>query len=401
MKSPITLFLLLLFSPFLRATNAGVTTVTQPVNLVGDSLAGCIPLTSAACYANYDYGIHRMISAPQPFLHEAKSWAKGTESNSNLASVFGIEVRPTDGTSIRNEPVEIHIKDWAIPAYSPHSKAEVLAATIHCLLQSSHATPDHPLDIKVITENKEDQSWAAPFTKKYVRSPGQDGLPVTPTPVGDSVVITDGFGVCYVISKKLNPKGLMPKIAPVILPFSFAESSDGMLLPGLIPFWPGNGSSDSKIEPLQSLGLSRSHFYNLFSNGVNLSLEFNPLYLGNQYFSTRTNSEHKVVEFNLSVNEQALEDISATIAAAAITSRASHNKAVQVTIGTLSENEPLLKFFLDTPGWEKSMIGNRQAVTALFDYDPKKKSLRKGTLPGGVTIGLYASGRIFLSKNGE
>ena len=401
MKYHRSFFLIFFLSQVLKATNPGMTTILQPANLVGDSISGCIPLTPAVCYANYNYGIHRMISASHPFLRGAKEWKRGTESNANLASVFGIQVKPTDGSNVPYEPVEIHIKDWDIPPYSPHTKAEVLTATIHCLLLSCHASADHPLKIRIIIENKDDRTWAESFEKKYIRLPGKDKKPVTPTPVGDSFIKTDGFGIQYVISRKLNPKHLTPKITPVILPLDYREFTQEGIPPGLVPFWPGTDFSSFPKGPLQCLDLPRGHFYNLFSSGSQFSLELNPLLTGSRYFSIKSNPKEDIVEVRLTFGKQSLGDLTSGIAAAALSSKINHDKPMRITVNNYQENSKELKSLLETPGWKKTSVANRTAATSTFDYDPETQKFAKGTLPGGMVISSYPDGRIHLKSKDQ
>jgi hypothetical protein len=384
------LVLLLSLCPPLLATNPNLTSVWQPVNLVGQSRRGCIPLAPAICYANYGYGIHKMISAPHPFLGGAREWDKGTESNANLASVFGILVKPIDGTMVPYEPVEILIKDWDIPPYSPHTKAEVLAATIHCLVQSCHATSDSPLDLRIITENDKDQEWAGPFAKKYIRLPGKDKKPVIPTPVGDTVLKTDGFGVRHVISPKLNPNHELPKAPPVILPLEY--NHDGQPA-HLIPGWTANRFPD----PFRALTIPRGHFYNLFTSGHQFSHEANPLLRDQNTLSIRSSIKGDRLELRFSFNGQGLRQINTAIASAAIIARLHHDKPMRITLTIEEPDSDLMETILKTPGWEKANVGNRPAASSDFDYDSKTRSLAKGTLPGGQTIASFPNGPLYLT----
>lgn len=393
MKYHLPLLFFILLCPLLKATSLSMSTIPQPANLVGDSIPGCIPLTSAVCVANYTYGIHKMISAPHPFLRDAKEWKRGTESDSNLASVFGIRVRPTDETSVPYAPVEIHIKDWDIPAYSPHTKAEVLAATIHCLLLSSGPSPDHPLDLRIVTENDKDLAWAKPFEKIYITRPGNDQKPVKPTPVGNSFVKTDGYGIRYVICKKLNPKHLTPSIHPAILPISFEDDS---MFAAFIPVWPGKEYSNPEYHALHCLALPNGHLHSLFPNGLKRSPESNPLLTDKQSFSIKSHSTNDAVEVYMTTFNQPLESLTCGIAAAALTTRINHGKPMRITIESHFDNSKLIKALLETPGWEKSKIGDQIRATTLFDYDPKTKSLIKGTLPTGPIISASSDGQIYL-----
>lgn len=386
-KSLLLLGLLVLQATPTWATNPNLTSVPQPVNLVDGSLAGCIPLTSVVCYANYNFGLHHKISAPNPFLNGARKWQRGSETNANLASVFGFMVN----LDVPGSPVEINIKDWDVPPYSPHRKEEVLAATIHCLIQSSHASVDRPLEIQILTENKDDQIWAQPFAKKYIRLPGEDGKPVTPTPVGDTFIKTDGFGIQYVISPKLNPKHLTPKIKPAILPIEF--NHDGKPT-SFIPYWPASGTSN----PLQLIEAPRGHFHDLFRS-QRFSYEGNPLLAGRQYCSIKSKVTDELIEVSMSFDNQSLRNVTSAIASAALTARINYMQPLKVTIESYREDAELVSTLLKTPGWEKATIGQRHAASATFDYDPQTKSFKKGTLPDGVTIASFPSGMLYLKPN--
>ena len=396
MKHHLTFLFILLLCPLLKATSESVTMIPQPANLVGDSVPGCIPLTSAVCFANYNYGIHKMISAPHPFIRGAKDWKRGTESNANLASVFGIRVKPTDDTSVPYAPVEIHLKDWEIPAYSPHTKEEVLAATIHCLLLSCRPGPGNPLDLRIIAENEKDLTWAKPFEKKYITRPGENNESITPTPVGNSFIKTDGFGIRYVISKKTNPKHLTPNINPAILPVTYGDRGDTeYILPALVPTWEGSDHA------LDYLSLPNGHFHNISTSGLKFTLESNAFLVGNQDFSLESQPADDVVEVNMMVFNQSLDDLSSGIAAAVMTTRINHDKPMKISVGSFATDSELIEALLETPGWVKSETGGLVEATATLDYDPKTKSLAKGTLPGGIIISTDPTGQIFLKKRGE
>ena len=391
MKTKIALIILLL-CPLLKATSPNLSTIQQPANLVGDSLSGCIPLAPAVCFANNDFYTLRKITAAHPIVGGAKEWKGGTESNANLASVFGITVSPDDGSF---DSSDIHIKDWAIPAYSPHTKEEVLAATIHCLLLSCRATADHPFEIRITTENKDDQAWAKPFAKKYIRLPGKDKKPVTPTPVGESFIMTDGYGIQYVISPKLNPKRRVPKIAPVI--HSIEYEYDGKP-PGLISFWPATSFNEGLGKPLKYLGFPRGHLYNL-SVSPRFSPELNSLLGGGNYFSIRSKETNELVEVRMSFSAQSLRDVTSGIASAALTTRITYGKPMKIIIDAFGGNPELITALLKTPGWEKTSVAKRSAATSTFDYDPKSKSFTIGTLPAGVVINSYPDGRLYLKQS--
>lgn len=382
--------LLLFQAGFAHATNPEFTTVPQPANLVEDSVAGCIPLTAVACYHNYRFGTTGTISASRPFLGGAREWSKGSELNANLASVFGFQIKgdPPHG------PAEIHIRDWKIPDYSPHHKAEVLAATIHCLILNTRPSADYPLDVQIVAENKNDLKWSNQFQKQYVVRPGKDNKPVTPTPVGNTFIKTDGFGTRYVISPRINPEHLTPHTPPVILPLAY-PTTDGKLFP-LVPHWPTTTQNGDTREPLKSLELPHGHFQNAFQSGRQFSQELNPLLQGQEELSLRVQPEGDRVELHLSIWKPALTNLSAFLASAAITSKANHDKSMKITIDGFPKDSDLIPALEKTAGWKKGTSRNGMTFTTVFDYDPKTGSLTKGTLPGNVVLSKRPDGQIEL-----
>ena len=67
--------------------------------------------------------------------------------------------------------MNLRVKAWPAPAYSPYTREQVMAAAVHCLLRSTHATPKVPLQIEVITDNPADKTWADKFAGSYIRLP--------------------------------------------------------------------------------------------------------------------------------------------------------------------------------------------------------------------------------------
>lgn len=384
------LFLLaaLILSPLSRASNADFSFIHQPANLVSESLPGCVPLTQSLIYNNYGYGIHSKISAPLPFLNGAIEWDKGIETNHNLASVFGILVRPIDGTNVPGSPVEIHIKDWPAPAYSPHTKPEVLAATIHCFLLSCYASPDRPLDLRIVTENKSDDAWAKPFEKNYVTRPGKDNKPITPTPVGESFLKTDQFGTRHVIFPKKNPLHLTPKKKPLIIPVttgSFVQDAQPL---HLIPIWMGNS-----IGVFKNLSIPHSHFYNVFP-GYQFSLELNPLLGHQKAISIGASIKADVVEGWFNIANQSAVELGSALAAAAINAKLHHGKPLKITVRADAGSRTMAKL-LKTPDWKPIETRHGEIVSTLLEYDPVRRTLSKGTLPGGITIKSYPEGALY------
>ncbi len=257
----------------------------------------------------------------------------------------------------------------------------------------SNPTPTRPLDVRITTENKKDQKWAGPFAKKHIRLPDRYQKPVAPTPVGDSFIKTDGFGIQYVISPTLNPQHRTPKTVPVILPTAY-WLTDGKL-PPLVPSWPETHSSSFSKDPLQFLNQPSSHVHNLFGER-RFSLELNPLLQGIQEPSLHVNSENDIVEVHLSVWKPSPDTLPSILAALAMTTKLNHDKPMRITINSAAEDSEILKILMATEGWEKVTLPKRSGISTTFDYDPKTTTLVQGTLPGGILISSRPDGRISL-----
>lgn len=139
------------------ATNVGISTIEQPVNLGTQSDPKRIPLGRVGVISNYDYGIHGKIDEARPCPDGAMRWEGGSELDQNLASVFGISVEAQDPTQILAFPVTLRVKSWNSPGYSPYTKEQVLAATLWCLLHSTNGSPERPLDVRVVAEGPDDK----------------------------------------------------------------------------------------------------------------------------------------------------------------------------------------------------------------------------------------------------
>jgi hypothetical protein len=234
-----------LFGETCIASNVGLTTVEQPINLGVKSDPARIPLGTVGVVNNYNYGIHSMIGAARACPDGAMQWDGGSELDQNLASVFGITVDPEDSTNVPGMPVILNVKSRKPPGYSPYTKEQVLAATLWCLLRSAVGTPQNPLDIRVIAEGKDDKHIEAKFSGKYVTRPGRDGKEVPPVEVTGTVLEVDALGITWVrfpspsrpppawSSWKIKATGIRAGIccrsgetgAGTAIPWSFARAS--------------------------------------------------------------------------------------------------------------------------------------------------------------------------------
>lgn len=389
MKIRSILGLLFLLASQLSATNAGLGTVDQPVNLGAESDPSRIPLGPVAVESNYNYGLGPAISAPRPSLHGAMEWEKGSILDQNLASVFGITVSNHDAPQT---PVEIRVKSWPRPEYSPYTKEQVVAAVIHCVLRSTRGTLKHPIDIRVLADSADDAKLLEKFSGEYVNSVvDPDDLPEKPTPVHGCALETDDNGVTWVVfSDRAN--AAKPTAAPVFMPFRLGGEA-GPDLPTwlLLPVWPGTGVS--RVDSLAILGQPYPLFYDRFKPSTGDGPEVNCLFAGK--------TDTPLDSFRVSDGEafEALyqypavdsETLSASILALVISAAPANDKPLSVTLRT-EKNAPhdWLEDFQSCEGWETEAtpvmaagkaVGERIELRASFAWDAAAAKLSRGSLP--------------------
>jgi hypothetical protein len=258
------------------ATNVGLSTIEQPVNLGAESDPARIPLGAVATESNYHYGRGPVITAPRPSLHGAMEWKSGIEINQNLASIFGIEV---DNHDLPHSPATIRLKNFSIPAYSPYTREQVLAATIHCILRSNSGRPKAPITLKVTADSPADEALIKKYSGEYINAPdNEDGPPVEPTQVPGTRLETDARGVTWVVFQDLkgSEKRARP---PVMIAFRLGgEAGPDDPLWQLLPVW--TGSSYTWEQSMEVIGRPYPLFYDCFNPSSGGGPETNALFSG-------------------------------------------------------------------------------------------------------------------------
>ena len=377
------------------ATNVGLGTIEQPVNLGAASDPSRIPLGRVATESNYYYGRGPVISSPRPSLHGAMEWKDGSELDQNLASVFGIEVSNHD---LPHAPATIHLKARPAPPYSPYTKDQVLAATIHCLLRSSRGTPKQPIQLKVTADSPADQSLANKYSGEFINAPDEyDAPPVDPTPVQRTRLETDAQGITWVVFPDIKrPADFTPRL-PVLIPFRLGgEFGPDDPQWRLLPVWTGSGRTWA--ESLEVIGRPYPLFYDCFNPSTGEGPEANALFAGDRRSSLShfDVAEAEAIEVLIRYPDTPAETLSATILALVVSAQPSPEHPLTVVLETGIETPPeWFERFKSCPEW-KSLDGSlkvtgrvtlsRNLLSCSFVWDPKSATLTRGEVPAANLI---------------
>lgn len=385
-----------LMSAVSQATNVGLSTIEQPVNLGAASDPARIPLGAVATESNYHYGRGPVITEPRPALHGAMEWKSGIELNQNLASVFGIRVDDHDAP---HSPVTIHLKDHVIPPYSPYSKEQVLAATIHCLLRSTGGRPSAPIKIEIVAEAPADQETAAKYAGDYINTPEKlDDPPVEPTPVPGTRLETDARGLTWVVFPDVKTKPATPARPPVLIPFRLAgESSPDNATWKLLPVWPG--TQHTWEQSLAMLGRPYPLFYDCFNPGDGVGPETHALFAGNPRGSLhgfKVSSTEDGISAHLMYPNTDSETLSALLLAMVVSAQPAADQPLSISLDTeMNEPPSWLADFRKCAGWESTetpvMIGGKEmnrriVLSCAFVWDPQTATLTQGAVPHGKIV---------------
>ncbi|MCW1887196.1 hypothetical protein OKA04_20830 [Luteolibacter flavescens] len=387
--------------PRADATNVGMGVIEQPVNLGARSDPAAIPLGPVAMESNYNYGIHDIITSPRPCLHGAMEWKGGTELDQNLAHVFGIAVEPEDTTQVPYLPVVLRVKSRPVPAYSPYTREQVMAATLHCLLRSTNPTPKYPLKIKIVTDDPADKSWAEKFAGDYVNRPDTEGQPVEPTPVpGGGRIETDAMGIARLVFPGVTKTAATPSRPPVLVPTRLhggAESDrDWMLL----PVWAG----DTFENPLDLLGQRHRLYYDRFNPATFASPDGNALFEGSSWLTWSIREAPGETTAHLTFGTIDPENLAAFLHAVVLSVRPVAEKPLIIRLMSSGDTPDYFQQCLDAGGWKIEKNPNNESLAGTFILDPKTNELVKGSIPG-VTLVRGSEGPMRLTvpekKDGE
>ncbi|MCW1925577.1 type II secretion system protein GspG [Luteolibacter arcticus] len=371
------------FAPRVEATNVGVGTIEQPVNLGAFADPASIPLGPVAMESNYGYDTHSIISAPRPSLFGAMEWKEGTALDQNLAHVFGIVVDPQDSTQVPAKPVNLRVKAWPAPAYSPYTREQVMAATLQCLLRSTNATPKFPLQIEVICDNPADKSWADKFAGRYVVLADPEEPPIAPTPVPGCRVETDRSGIARVVFPGVTKTAATPARPPVLIPFR-PRSEDESERPTwyLLPVWTG----DTYDKPLNILGQPYTLYYDRFNPSDSANPQLNALFEGGSWLHWSIHESPTGTAAFLGFGLIDPGNLAAFLHAVVFSVQPSAAKPLTITLSSNGRTPP--QYFqdcLDAGGWVSSQHGDSPALTGTFVLSPETNTLVQGSIPG-VTV---------------
>lgn len=372
----ISITLGLFFISLANATSVSLGTIEQPINLAAASDPASIPLGPVVYEANYDYGVHKLITAARPCQHGAMEWQRGNELDQNLASVFGISLEPEDPTQINYAPVTIRMKNWDIPKYSPYSREQVLAATIHCLLRSAPSSPSRPITIKILAEEPTDQIWAKKYEGKYINQPDSDSSPVKPTAVPGTQLLTDKLGITYVQFPNIKNKSALATIQPTLIPFRLGEDYDTETY-RLLPIWVGS----SFKSPLDAIGRPYRLIHDMFNPSAPSANEVNALFDKGDLYHWSSSSQPDSTSVSFSFQSEPSANLAAALHALVQTVQPSQTKPLTITLRASESNTKLLKSMLNNKDWIEAPNRSGSNFSCSFVVDPNSGDLIKGSIP--------------------
>jgi hypothetical protein len=394
-------FLLFLAASFATtdcpATNVGLGTIEQPVNLGAESDPARIPLGAVATESNYSYGRGPVITAPRPSMHGAMEWKSGSELDQNLASVFGIEV---DNHDLPHSPATIHLKARPAPPYSPYTKDQVLAATIHCLLRSNSGRPKSPIQLKFTVDSPDDQPLAEKYGKDYINAPDNfDDPPVEATTVPGTKLETDRLGITWVVFPEVKSTAAKPPRRPVMIPFRLGgESGPEDPTWQLLPVW--TGTSFTREQSLEILGRPYPLFYDCFQPGNGVVQDSNALFSSEprgSIYQFEVTATGESTDARLVYPDTSGETLAATILALVVSSQPTEDRPLNVTLITQNDSPPAwFESFKTCPEWETAHSqGSKVTLTCSFAWDPETAALSQGAVPSAEIV-RTTNGAIFI-----
>jgi hypothetical protein len=394
---PITLIIaVFLTTGTSHATNIAPSTIEQPVNLGAESDPARIPLGAVATESNYDYGLDEVITAPRPSLHGAMEWKSGIELNQNLASVFGIEL---SGGDLPRTPAVIRLRNFAKPAYSPYTKDQVLAATIHCMLRFFRGTPKAPIQLSITADSPEDEPLAKKYGGNYITGPeSAEDPPVEPTPVPGTRLETDPRGIAWVVFPGITAKpATAPRLA-VMIPFRLGgDYRIGTPIWKFLPVW--TGGRKTREQSLEITGEPYPLFYDYFQAGRGDGPETNAIFAENPrggFSNFNVSSDESSTRADLIYPTASPESLSAAILALVVSVQPTvkHPLVVALRIHDTSQL-PWQKAFRTCPGWEFDKSAEDFRLSCVFVWDPETANLKRGGVPSAV-IKRAADRRLYL-----
>jgi hypothetical protein len=353
-------------------------TVEQPVNLGNRSDPTKIPLGPVPVVSNHGYDSQRIIGEARPCPDGTMRWEGGSELDQNLASVFGISVEAEDSTQVPGKPVTLRLAPWKVPAYSPYTKEQVLAATVWCLIRSGGGTPETPLKVLVVAEGPDDKPLEAKYTGEYITRRGNDGEEIPPVKVPGTVLEEDAKGITWVTFPEVPRKEEFSPVSPVMI---VTESrGDGDHGWHVVPIW-GSGSPDDDALRLSGSSVQMCHVVYPFEGVV----EANALVADGGVDVIRrsftANGDEPSVEFLYPKEEP--ETLAAGIFALALSTQPTNEKPLKVSIRVLDSELAGFAAFRNAADWKEtpSKKADETVLECEFVWNTEEKLLVKGSVP--------------------
>jgi hypothetical protein len=360
------------------ASNVGVSTIEQPVNLVTHSDPAKIPLGRVAVISNHGYGIHYKIFESRPAPQGAMKWKNGSELDQNLATVFGISLEIPDSTQILVETATLRLNTWKPPAYSPYTKEQVLSATIWCLVRSAGSSPERPLELRIVAEAAEDKVLEVKYSGKYFSHQDKDKKIAATSNIGGSVIEEDARGIAWVILPGVvQDKSFKPLSPALIISENIGDSDHGW---HLLPVW---GSGENQADFLELNQYSANILYSAwYSDGLQNA---NTFIKQARTSNLRVTHQEASTEVDLGYQYVTQESLAANIFALILAQQPTEKNPLVVSFAL--EESQLEKYpeFRKASGWKESKPHpsnpDYNLLKCKFVWDAKKSKLMKGSMP--------------------
>lgn len=369
--------------------------VHQPLHLGADSDPQRIPLGELPDVSNHGYGSYRSIVAARLSGPGNQADDSGRITEQNLASLFDIglagDLHPTDA------PVSIRIVDKAKPADSPHTKAQVVAAIIHCLMLDWNLTTERPLVVKIEGEGQADVDVRS-YAGSYVNDPSTGG---TSTKVPGSHLETDDQGIIWVVfDKPAEQRETHGTPRPEFVPF-LAPSAEGYAINALdalgvdpyedgfcllLPTWPAPGWTRHPCELISRPANPEYGQYNSLLDGATRAAVL-------RAFEWKETESHMLATLTLTKPASACPAVEHPDKAFALTTAAACYSLVlaarpepvrplRIELRIDPTDQPLLAQFAASKDWQTGKLNDQVTMACEFVWNSAARSLAKGSIPG-------------------
>jgi hypothetical protein len=295
-------------------------------------------------------------------------------------------------------PLTIQIPAGHHPACNPYTKAQVVAAVIHCLLSDWNMTPRRPLIIEIATADPADADLHR-FAGHYVNLPNSPDHGFIPTRVPGSRIETDSRGVQQVVfDQGLVPPAAGKEPSPGFAPclFDLSEGSDAFW--AILPTWPVEGWQGNPCE----LTVQPFRFtYKCVPWGgpfgqCNSLLPGAPLHgavlRGFAWREGIKSTQATLILAGTTNEESFVPTVAATCYALILGAQPSPRRPLRIELRVNPSAKHRLAAFAASRDWKTSESLGEFVLSCDFAWDPEKRTLVNGSVPGyGLDLGIHGT----------